>query len=144
ASDNEQSGTADLAVDGNPSTMWMVTSSPSQQTVELVVDLGQLQPVGGVSWWLGTTGTMPAYQVWLSDDGQTWHLQSSFEGSVQHPQLWWGDGVGFWARYVKFLVPHADQSGLQQIGGISEIQIWRTPDGNAMSLQYYVTPVAGP
>ncbi len=48
----------------------MLSLSPDETW--LLLDSGQVLPVDRLSWELGIEGTLPLFEIWLSEDGSTW------------------------------------------------------------------------
>ncbi|HWV34166.1 MAG TPA: discoidin domain-containing protein, partial [Thermomicrobiales bacterium] len=140
-SDSEQTGTAYMAVDDDPATSWTVVPNLSPKRVELLLDLGQVQPVGRATVELSAWNTLPYTEIWLSEDGETWWNVTQLDGSSLEPDQTYEFPLGYWARYVLVVVPHADQSGLAEIGGIRQLSIWASDDGDALTLDMLGMPV---
>jgi hypothetical protein len=71
---------------------------------------------------------LPYTEIWLSDDGQTWWNVAQIDGSTIRPDEPVALQIGYVARYVKLVVPYADQTGLSQFGGFRDIAV-RPPVG---------------
>jgi hypothetical protein len=140
--DSERSGTANYAFDQDPNTVWSISPTLSPQTISLVADLGQVLPVGRITYSLNTAGMLPPFELWLSEDGVTWWNAAQVNGWTLAPDVDYELDLGLYARYVAIVIPNADQSGLAQIGGIRAISIW--PSDQAQTLDVLgpaVTPV---
>ncbi|HEU0163515.1 MAG TPA: hypothetical protein VFQ54_00650, partial [Thermomicrobiales bacterium] len=90
---------------------------------------------------LSSWNTLPVTEIWLSEDGQTWWNATRVDGSQLHPDQRYDIGLGYWTRYVRLVVPYADQTGLSEIGGIRQLDVWATADGNAQTLDVLGPPV---
>jgi len=139
--DSEQSETALYAIDGDPTTSWTVVPSRSPQQVTLTFDLGQVQPVGHLQLEMSTWNTLPQTEIWLSEDGVTWWNVTSVDGSTLQPDTSYDITLGYQASSIRIVVPHADQSGIAEIGGIRQVSVWASEDGNASNLATLGTPV---
>lgn len=137
--DSEGSASALQAVDGDPDTYWLVQPVEAPREVRLRLDLGAVQPVGTVQWEMATAGTLPTFEIWLSVDGETWWQTNRINGFTLEPGVTYEETLNLQARYVRFVVPDADETGLAQIGGISEIRI--LPSDGAQSLDVLGAPV---
>jgi len=122
--DSEESGTAFRAVDADPDTIWSVYPNASPDEVWLLLDLGEVRPVDRLTFELGRWNTLPRFEIWLSEDGDTWHNASQWNGWNLEPDRLYEAPFGLWTRYVMIVVPDADESGLSEIGGFREIAIW--------------------
>jgi hypothetical protein len=124
--DTENSGTAWNAQDDDPSTVWTVYPSAETSQVRLYVDLGSVQPIGGLSFTLRTWDQLPAFEIWLSEDAVTWFNVTP--GGINGWNLPRDEAItldlGYNARYVRIVVPNVHQTGLGQIGGIDDLQVW--------------------
>jgi len=141
--DSEQTQYGIYAIDDDPNTWWSVVPWTSPTQVELVLDLGQTQAIERLSFQLAAWNILPYTEIWLSTDGVTWWNAVQVDGFQLQPDVDYELPIDFWARYVKIVVPHADQSGLGEIGGLRQISIWADPYGEARSLDalgQWVTP----
>lgn len=132
--DSEGSGTEWSAIDNDPATSWTVWPSLSPQRVELTIDLGQSQPVDRLTLETDAWNTLPGTEVWLSDDGVTWWNVTWIDGGSLAPDTVTTIPLGYWARFVKLVVPHADQTGFASFGGIRQLDLWASPSGDALPL----------
>jgi hypothetical protein len=130
ATDSEQSGVAPQAFDGSTETIWVVSPVRSPKTVWLLADLGEIRPIQSVGWELSGWNLLPYTEVWLSEDGQTWWNVAQVDGSTIQPNQPFALPIGYLARYVKLLIPQADQTGLPQLGGFREIDILPPTDAS--------------
>jgi hypothetical protein len=137
--DSEQSGTGYQVVDGDTGTIWLVQASISPDETWLLLDLGQVQPVDRVTWELGISGSLPPFEIWLSEDGSTWWNASEVNGWNLEAGVEYEAALNVWTRYVMFVVPGVDESGLAEVGGFSEIEVW--PADGAQSLDALGSPV---
>ncbi|MGC4106329.1 MAG: SH3 domain-containing protein [Thermomicrobiales bacterium] len=140
-SDSEQSGGAWYAVDNDPLTSWTVWPSLSPKRVTLTIDLGVVQPVDHLTLETDAWNTLPYTEVWLSDDGVTWWNVMQFQGANLQPDLPASLPLGYWARFVMLVVPHADETGLASFGGIRQLDLWATETGDALPLTAFGVPV---
>lgn len=122
--DSEESGGAYRAVDDDPDTMWLVDPAISPNEVWLLMDLGQVLPIDRVTWELGTWNTLPTFEIWLSEDRDTWWNASRIDGWNLEPNVEYEASMGLNARFVMIVVPNVEGSGLAEIGGFREIAIW--------------------
>jgi len=145
AADSEDSGTGYQAVDDDPGTIWSVYPSASPDDVWLRLDLGEVRPVDRLTFELGMWNALPAFEIWLSEDGDTWWNASRWNGWNLQPDVEYEESFGLWTRYVMIVVPDADESGLGEIGGFREIAIWPADDADSLNvLGAPVTPEPQP
>ncbi|MGC4193244.1 MAG: SH3 domain-containing protein [Thermomicrobiales bacterium] len=140
-SDSEQSGAGWSAVDNDPATSWTVWPSLSPTRVTLEIDLGTTQPVDHLTLETDAWNTLPYTEIWLSDDGVTWWNVTQIDGASLQPDVPATVPLGYWTRFVMVVVPHADQTGLASFGGIRQIDLWATPNGDALPLTAFGVPV---
>ncbi len=140
--DTEQSNTAAFAIDGDPTTVWIVNPDISPNEVRLRLDLGQIEPVERLTWAVGIPGALPNFEVWLSEDDVTWWNAAQVDTSQLVPGLDYQNPLEYSTRYIKIVIPHVDQTGFRQIGGISGISVWPALSAKSLdSLGAPVTPV---
>ncbi|MGN6482891.1 MAG: SH3 domain-containing protein, partial [Thermomicrobiales bacterium] len=139
--DSEGSGAAWYAVDSDPSTSWTVWPSLSPTRVTLTVDFGSVQPVDRLTLETDAWNTLPYTEVWLSDDGVTWWNVTQVDGASLQPDVAASVPLGYWTRFVMLVVPHADQTGLAAFGGIRQLDLWATGNGDALPLTAFGVPV---
>ncbi|HEV2066396.1 MAG TPA: discoidin domain-containing protein, partial [Thermomicrobiales bacterium] len=139
--DSEGTGTGVLAVDADPATVWSVTPSTSPDETWLLLDLGQVVPVARVTWELGSGGSLPPFEFWLSDDGSTWWNAAQINGWNLQSGVEYEAPLNLWTRYVMIVVPDVEATGLGMVGGIGEIRIWPANEAQALgALGSPVTP----
>ncbi len=122
--DSEQSETGFRAIDQDPETIWSVYPSVSPDEVWLLLDLGQVRPIDRVTYELGRWNTLPVFELWLSEDGETWWNVSTVNGWNLAPDVEYNEALGFDARFAMIVVPDVEASGLGEIGGFREIGVW--------------------
>ena len=75
---------------------------------------------------LATWDQLPTFEVWLSEDGETWY--NATPGGINGWNLDRNTTVtinlGYDARYIRLVIPNVDESGLGEVGGISQIDVW--------------------
>jgi hypothetical protein len=133
--DTEDSGTAWNVLDGDSSTAWLVTPSQSPEQARLYLDLGSVLPIDRIELELAWAGSLPWFELWLSEDGETWY--NATPNGINGWNLWAGEAhvfqLGYDARYVRIVIPNVDESGLAEVGGIAEIAVW---PGDITATQY--------
>jgi subtilisin family serine protease len=124
--DTEESGTAWNAQDDDPSTVWSVSPSQAPDQVRLYLDLGQVRPIDRLTFTLRTWDQLPVFEIWLSEDAETWYnvTPDGINGWNLPRDEEISIALGYDARYLRIVIPHADESGLGQIGGIDDLQVW--------------------
>ncbi|MEJ7838901.1 MAG: discoidin domain-containing protein [Thermomicrobiales bacterium] len=126
--DTENSGTAYLVTDGNPSTFWSIVPSQSPEQARLYVDLGQVLPIDRISLTLATFDQLPVFEIWLSTDGETW--ANATPGGINGWNLPRNEPVeislGYDARYLRIVISEVDQQlgAGAPVGGIAELEVW--------------------
>ena len=107
---------------------WSSFSSAPPDNVYLVVDLGQVQPVGAVKWITGQDGLLGSMTIEYSTDQTDW--QPVLDPGAGAPKVWTETGepidwreiaVNADARYIRFTFSNPDQ--LAQIGDLAEVQV---------------------
>ncbi|MGI8404361.1 MAG: hypothetical protein ACR2OE_06280 [Thermomicrobiales bacterium] len=109
--------------------------------MRLTLDLGQVQDVGKLQIELSTLNTLPQAEIWLSEDGATWWNVTSIDGTAMQTDIAYDVPLGYSTRYIALVVPHADESGLPEIGGIRQVSVWASTDGSARKLATFGPPV---
>jgi subtilisin family serine protease len=124
--DTEDSGTAWNAQDDDPSTVWSVSPSQAPGQVRLYLDLGQVRPIDRLTFTLRTWDQLPVVEIWLSEDAETWYnvTPDGINGWNLPRDEEISIALGYDARYIRLVIPHADESGLGQIGGIDDLRVW--------------------
>jgi len=122
--DSEQSETGFRAIDQDPETIWSVYPSVSPDEVWLLLDLGEVRPIERVTYELGLRNTLPVFEIWLSEDGETWWNAAIIDGRTVEPNVEYEELLGLDARFAMLVVPDAVASGLGEIGGFREIGVW--------------------
>lgn len=115
--------------------------SRSPQQVTLTLDLGRVQPVDHLKFEMIDWNILPHTEISLSEDGVTWWNVTSVDGSTLQPDTSYDITLGYQASSIRIVMPHADQSGLAEIGGIRQVSVWASEDGNAPNLAMLGTPV---
>ncbi|HEV2066211.1 MAG TPA: discoidin domain-containing protein [Thermomicrobiales bacterium] len=141
--DSESSGTASRVVDGDPATTWQVSPAASPDESWLLLDLGAVVPVERVSIELGYGGSLPPFELWLSEDGSNWWNVAQRNGWEFAPGVEYEVSVDAWTRYVMVVVP--DVAGLDTVGGIGEVRVWPAVEaGSLAGVGSLVTPEPDP
>jgi hypothetical protein len=122
--DTAESGTAWNTQDGDPTTAWL--APVTQPQVRLYLDLGSVHPIQRLDLTMAWVGNLPRFEIWVSEDAETWY--NATPSGIDGGNLWSGEAIPFElmvdARYIRIVIPHADASGLAEVGGIGEIAIW--------------------
>ncbi|MGI8484344.1 MAG: hypothetical protein ACR2OU_08775 [Thermomicrobiales bacterium] len=109
--------------------------------VRLTLDLGQVQDVAKLQIELGTLNTLPQVEIWLSEDGVTWWNVTSIDGTAMQTDIAYEVPLGYMARYIAIVVPHVEETGVPEIGGIRKVSAWSSTDGNVRTLDTFGPPV---
>jgi hypothetical protein len=124
--DTENSGTAWNASDGNPATAWVAYLDQTTEQVRLYLDLGAVLPIDRLTIELAYAGSLPAFEIWLSEDAETWYNVTP--NGINGWDLWAGEPIdfalGYDARYLRLVFPNVNVSGLGEIGGLGEVAVW--------------------
>jgi|GEM_PF-2087373 len=133
--DTEQSGAAWLASDNDPGTWWTAVPSVNPEQVRLYFDLGSVVPIDHLTINLATWDQLPNFEIWLSEDAGTWFnaTPGGINGWNLERDVDVAIDLGFDARYVRIVIPNADESGLGEVGGIRQVNIW---PGDINATQY--------
>ena len=140
--DTEQSGSAWFASDNDPGTWWSVVPSLHPEQVRLYFDLGSVVPIDRLTLNLATWDQLPSFEIWLSEDADIWFnaTPDGIDGWNLERDVDLNFSLGFDARYVRIVIPNVPASGLGEVGGIRQIDIW-TGDINETR---YLTALGNP
>jgi hypothetical protein len=136
--DSERSETGRRAVDNDPDTIWSVFPSRSPDEVWLLLDLGQVRPIERLTYEVEQANMLPVFEIWLSEDGETWWNAAIIDGRTVEPNLEYEELLGLDARFTMIVVSDVDTGGLGEIGGFREIGIW--PGDATQSLSVLGSP----
>ncbi|HWV36458.1 MAG TPA: discoidin domain-containing protein, partial [Thermomicrobiales bacterium] len=141
AIDTEESDTARLVIDGDPSTVWQVHPDQSPDQVRLRLDLGDVVAIDRITWDVSDPTVLPPFEVWLSTDDVTWWNAAQVDTSTVQAGQTYATPLGYWARYVKLVIPDVEQTGLSEVGGLGELAVWPATDARDLTeLGSPVTP----
>jgi hypothetical protein len=124
--DTEQSQTAMYASDDDSGTWWSVSPSLAPEQTRLYLDLGAVLPIDHLTLNLATWDQLPYFEIWLSADAETWYnaTPQGIDGWSLERDVDLVIDLGYDARYVRLVIPHVDQSGLGEVGGIRQLDLW--------------------
>jgi hypothetical protein len=124
--DTEQSHDAVYASDNDPDTWWSVVPNQSPEQTRLYFDLGSVVPIDRITIELAVGGMLPYFEIWLSEDAETWY--NATPNGINGWNLWADEAHVFTleydARYIRLVIPNVDESGLSEVGGIRQVEIW--------------------
>jgi hypothetical protein len=124
--DTENTNAAWLASDDDPGTYWSVYPGISPAQTRLYVDLGAVLPLDHLTLNLATWDQLPSFEIWLSEDADVWYnaTPNGIDGWSLERDVDLVIDLGYDARYVRLVIPHVDQSGLSEVGGIRQLDVW--------------------
>ncbi|HLU36120.1 MAG TPA: DNRLRE domain-containing protein [Thermomicrobiales bacterium] len=139
SSHSENGPDANVVYDGDPSSYW-VTAPITPDEAWIILDLGAIVPVSTLRWQLATSATLPNLEILLSEDGVVWESLVTIDGTSVPSDTWIDQPVNVWLRYVQLRTEN--MTGLSQLGGIAEIELWPASDARPISVN--VTPTSAP
>jgi hypothetical protein len=124
--DTENSNAAWLASDDDSGTYWSVYPGLAPEQTRLYVDLGSVVPIDHLTLNLATWDQLPYFEIWLSEDADTWYnaTPQGIDGWNLERDVDLVIELGYDARYVRLVIPNIADSGLSEVGGIRQLDIW--------------------
>jgi hypothetical protein len=131
----ENSTTAQLVIDGDPTTYWVTTTDVPPTGAYVQLDLGTAQPIGTIRWLFAQPDMADGLSIRASEDGENWATLA--EPANAEAGIWQELNASVAARYVRFAFNNPSHSLI--LGGLAEVEIWPA-EGPVAPLEITPTP----
>jgi hypothetical protein len=108
--------------DRNFDTYWRTNNTSVKSSAYVYVDLGSVQPIGEVRWWMGATGLANDFTIQVSPDNATWTDVGTGTDAPVGQQQSQVIQNGINGRYVRFFFRNPNST--PTLGGLAEIAVY--------------------